>query len=330
MARIALVHDIAGVARVQAELLRGAGHEVDQVALPTLGASWRWPAKAAALPLRVAGYLPVARRLRNGGYDVVHIHYLSQGLVGVLAGVRFFAQAHGSDLHLNLGNRAYRRLTRAVIERATKVFYVTPNLRRYLEGYEDKLVYLPNPVDVGPSGRQAPPPATVKRVLIFTRLHPVKGVERIFPAVEQLSARGFEVTALDYGPLAADYAARYGRWARFVKPVAHEKVGEFLAGFDLVIGQMEQGTLGLSEIEAMETGRPVITGIDRTLYPDDPPPVEPASGAPAIVEAAERLRANPSTLSRIASEGRAWAERNHGYQHHLRLLERAYFGTEDA
>ena len=44
MARIALVHDIAGVAAAQAEILRKAGHDVDQIPLPAYGASWRWPA----------------------------------------------------------------------------------------------------------------------------------------------------------------------------------------------------------------------------------------------------------------------------------------------
>src|SRR5438874_4061480 len=130
MARIALVHDIAGVATVQAELLRGAGHDVEQIALPTHGASWKWPAKALAVPVRLAAFVPTILKLRRGRYDIVHIHFLSQGVVGVLAGVPFFAQAHGSDLHTNLENPAYRRVTRSVLEKAKKVFYVTPNLPR--------------------------------------------------------------------------------------------------------------------------------------------------------------------------------------------------------
>jgi len=78
MARIALVHDIAGVAAVQAQLLRGAGHEVDQIALPTHGATWRWPAKGLALPVRLAAFWPEISRLRRGRYDVIHIHFVSQ------------------------------------------------------------------------------------------------------------------------------------------------------------------------------------------------------------------------------------------------------------
>jgi glycosyltransferase involved in cell wall biosynthesis len=325
VARIALVHDVAGIAAVQADLLRGAGHEVDQIALPAMGATWRWPAKAVALPVRLAAYLPAIARLRSTKYDVVHVHWLTHGIVGVLAGRPFFAQAHGSDLHQNVDNPVYRRVTRSVLKHATKIFYVTPNLRSYLRHVEDKLVYLPNPVDVPEANGQVAPPSKVAKALIFTRLDPIKGVDRIFPAVERLS-QIVGVTAFDWGPLAPDYVGRYGHWVRFVKPIPHAAIREFLGQFDVVIGQMRQGSLGLMEIEALAAGRPLITGIDWSLYPLDPPPVIAASGEEAIVEAVERLRSAPDQLADLSRKGREWAFRNHGFGHHLQLLEAAYFG----
>jgi glycosyltransferase involved in cell wall biosynthesis len=325
MARIALVHDIAGVAAVQAQLLRGAGHEVDQIPLPAHGASWRWPAKAIAIPVRMAAFLPTILKLRRGRYDVVHIHFLSQGIVGVLAGVPFFAQAHGSDLHTNLQNPAYRGVTRSVLQRATRVFYVTPNLPAFLDGFQSKLVYLPNPVDGGPERRA---PTEARNVLVFTRLHAIKGVERIFPAAAVLRDMGVELTALDYGPLSGQYMTRYGEFVRFVKPIPHAKIGDFLAGFDVVIGQMRQGILSLMEIEALAAGRPVVTAIDWSLYPDDPPPVIAASGPDEIVAAIERLRGAPAELSTLSRRSRDWALRHHGYAHHLALLQATYFGPQ--
>jgi glycosyltransferase involved in cell wall biosynthesis len=324
MARIALVHDIAGVASVQAKLLRSAGHQVDQITLPELGASWKWPAKAFALPIRLAAYAPVARKLRRGRYDIVHIHFLSHGVVGVLAQTPFFAQAHGSDLHLNLKSRVYRLVTDSVVKNAKAVFYVTPNLPAYLDGFQSKLIYLPNPVDIGAVA--APPPAEVKRVVIFTRLHPVKGVEQIFPAAEGLRSLGLKLIALEYGPLAPQYMRAYGRWVDFVKPIPHEHVGGFLSRFDLVIGQMRQGVLGLMEIEALAAGRPLITAVDGSLYADDPPPVIMASDPETILQAVQKLRHDTHELARLSALGREWAVRNHGYAHHLRLLEAAYFG----
>ena len=326
MARIALVHDVAGIAAVQAELLRSAGHDVDQIALPTFGAAWRWPAKAVALPVRLAAYLPTIMRLRRAKYDVIHIHWLSHGIVGVLAGRSFFAQAHGSDLHQNSSQAVYRRVNQSVLKHAEKIFYVTPNLRGYLKDVEFKSVYLPNPVDMGDVRQEVAAPSQVARVLIFTRLDPIKGVERIFPAVERMS-QAVEVTAFDWGPLARDYARRYSRWVNFVKPITHSAIAEFLAGFDVVIGQMRQGSLGLMEIEALAAGRPVITGIEWALYPEDPPPVIAASSDEALIGALERLRGAPQRLAELSRKSRQWAVRNHSFSHHLELLEAAYFGS---
>ncbi|HEX2645595.1 MAG TPA: glycosyltransferase family 4 protein [Candidatus Dormibacteraeota bacterium] len=312
---------MAGVAKIQAELLRGAGHQVDQIELPMFGAAWPWPVKAVALPVRLAAYLPAVLRLRGGRYDVIHIHWLTQGVAGVLSGRRFFVQAHGSDLHLNLSNPIYRWFTRLVLNRATAIFYVTPNLKDYLRDYEGKIVYLPNPVDVQAIAPDPKPPTRVAKALIFTRLDPVKGVDRIFPAAEALSKLA-EVTALAWGPLAASYAERYGPFVKFVPIVPHEKVGVFLQEFDLVIGQMQQGILSLMEIEALAAGRPLITGINRELYPDDSPPVRRATYPDEIVRAVADLKRDPSKL---ASEGREWVARNHGYEHHLDILEATYF-----
>lgn len=326
MARIALVHDVAGVAAIQADLLRRAGHEVDQIALPSIGATWSWPAKGLALPLRLAAYLPAAMKLRWGRYDVIHIHWLPNGIVGVLARHPFFAQAHGSDLHLNLDNPMYRRVNRSVLAHARTVFYVTPNLHAYLREHEDKSVYLPNPVELRGIAAGSPAPATLKKVLIFTRLDPVKGIDLIFPAVGRLS-ESFELTALDWGPLAREYVTRYRDRVRFVKPIPHAEIGSFLREFDLVIGQMRQGILSLMEIEALAAGRPLITALDQTLYAADPPPVIVAGDPDAIVSAASKVGQDPGELSRLSREGREWALRNHSYAHHLQLLESAYFGT---
>ena len=325
-----MVHDVAGIAAVQARLLRSAGHEVDEMPLPSVGAAWRWPAKGVALPVRFAAYWPTVRKLRRGRYDVVHIHWLTHGIVGVLAGLRFFAQAHGSDLHLNMRNPAYRWLTRRVMRRAEKIFYVTPNLRGYLEGFDSKAIYLPNPVEMRGVGQPHPAPNAVAKAVIFTRLDPVKGVERIFPAVERLN-QTVELTALEWGPVAREYVRRYGRWVKFVKPLPHDEVGAFLGQFDVVIGQMRQGILSLMEIEALGAGRPVITALDASLYSTvDPPPVITASNADEIVAAVERLRADPAQLIALSHAGREWAMRNHSYAHHLELLQQAYFGSPTA
>jgi len=77
----------------------------------------------------------------------------------------------------------------------------------------------------------------------------------------------------------------------------------------------------------MAACRPVITGINRDLYPGDKPPVVASYGADELIEQIERLKDDSRRLENLSREGRAWVRRNHGFERHLALLERAYFGT---
>jgi glycosyltransferase involved in cell wall biosynthesis len=327
MARIALVHDIAGVAPVQAQILRGAGHEVDEISLPDFGYSWGWLLKALTLPLRILFYIPTVLRLRRGGYDVIHIHWVPRGIIGLMSRRPFLIQAHGSDLHTEINTPGLFNLNRRVLEDARVIFYVTPNLEPFVHRFAKKLCYLPNPVNVRALANAPRAPQQVRRVVIFMRLDPVKGVEKVFPAVDRLSSM-VELTAVGWGPLTEEYRTRYGTFVRFVEPVPHDRIGAFLEQFDLVIGQMEQGALGLSEIEAMAAGRPVISGIDRSLYyPGDKPPVVFSGDPDQLVDQVEVLKDDAKRLANLSREGREWVRRNHGYERHLELLESAYFGA---
>jgi glycosyltransferase involved in cell wall biosynthesis len=326
VARIALVHDIAGVADAQAAILRRAGHQIDQIRLPDFGPRWHWLAKAVTMPLRVALYLPAIVRIARTDYDVIHIHWITRGLVGVLAGKPFLIQAHGSDVHKR-DKPGMVALNRAVLKRATTIFYVTPNLKGFLSDYSSRLRYLPNPVNVPDLALAANAPDGVRSIFIFMRLDPVKAPQMVFPGVARLAAKGIALTALAWGPLTAEYVRDYGSVVRFVDPVQHAEMNAFLRQFDLVVGQMKQGILGLSELEAMAAGRPVITAIDRSLYQDDDPPVVLASNPDELVDEVERLRNDPGRLQQLSRDGRAYVSRNHGDQHHLAILEAAYFGS---
>jgi glycosyltransferase involved in cell wall biosynthesis len=325
VARIALVHDIAGVADAQAAILRHAGHQVDQIRLPDFGPRWHWLAKAATLPVRFALYVPAILQLARNDYDVIHIHWVTRGIVGVLAGKPFLIQAHGSDLHKR-DKPGMAALNHAVLKRATTIFYVTPNLKSFLAAYSSKLCYLPNPVNLPDLAPGAKPPEAVRSILIFMRLDPVKGPEHVFPALERIAAHDIAVTALAWGPLTSEYIRNYGGTVRFVEPVPHGEIGTFLSQFDLVIGQMKQGALGLSELEAMAAGRPLITAIDRSLYTDDEPPVVFSSSPDELVDQIESLRNDTGRMWQLSYEGRDWVARNHSDRHHLSILERAYFG----
>src|SRR5579864_3083272 len=99
MAQIVIVHDVAGVAEIEAALLRSAGHHVTLVRLAQPGAQWPWPAKGLAIVARLVMYLPVALELRRQHPEVLHIHWVQMGVIGLMSGQPFFLSAHGSDVH---------------------------------------------------------------------------------------------------------------------------------------------------------------------------------------------------------------------------------------
>ena len=321
MARITMVHDIAGVAEVEARLLREAGHEVTMVRLSSLGAGWSWPWKILGLGLRLLSFLPIVARLRQQPPEILHIHWVPMGVIGVLSGRPFFLSAHGSDLHQHFRNPVLRAVSHAILRRARCVFYSTPNLAAFLASIEVPCVELPNPVDVDAYPARRPHPG--HEVLLFTRLDPIKGVEAILPAAVEISGTA-RVTGLAWGPLKADYMRRYADAVSFVDPVPHEAIPAFLAGFDAIVGQMNQGILSLAEIEALAAGFPVVTGIDWALYGADPPPVIEAHDSASIAAAVRALLTRGPGASDGSREARDWVRRNHGFEKHLAVLEREY------
>jgi glycosyltransferase involved in cell wall biosynthesis len=319
-----MVNDVAGVGLAETAILREAGYDVQFFELPTLGASWPPLAKAVAMPVRLAGYLPIIAKLRRGHYDFLHIHFITQGVVALAVGKPYFIHVHGSDLHLNFQSRLKKAISLKVLRHSRAIFYVTPNLSRYLLGFEDKAHLIGNPIDTV-AFRARRTPSAISDALIFARLESVKGADRIFAHIEDLT-RIVKVTAIAWGPWAREYRKRFGEMVRFIDTVPHAEVPSLLQAFDLVIGQMHQGILSLSELEALAMGRIVITALDECLYQSDPPPIVRVAGGDGIIDAVRRLIANPDEVIRLSQAGPPWVEKHHGSKTHLRNLTRAYSG----
>src|SRR5207245_9307275 len=99
--RVGVVNDVAGVASYQAALMREAGYDVEFHSIPQLGASWPALAKWLVMPVRLAQLVPLIATLRRREYDVLHLHSVSLGFVGMVAGTPDAINAHVSHLHPN-------------------------------------------------------------------------------------------------------------------------------------------------------------------------------------------------------------------------------------
>lgn len=319
------MNDVAGVGALQAGVLRDAGYTVDFIDLPKPGATWPLYAKLLALPLRMVLYLPIVWRLRHTPYAWLHIHFLSYGVLGILAGKPYYVHGHGHDVHTSLAKPVLGWISRLGMRHAQAVFYVTPDLAKFLGDFRDKAHLLPNPLE--PSFFvNVQSPHDIERVLVFTRLYPIKGPEDVFAATPELS-KEVKVAAIAWGPLAADYHDRYGRYVEFLDKVPHPEVPALLDRFEAVIGQMKLGILSLSELEGMARGRVVMMRLDRSLYPNDPPPVVQVDDAASLVSAVHSLRQNPDEVTRLSVAGRDWIARHHTSESHLSVLKAVFRQT---
>ena len=305
-----------------AALLRNGGYDVDFVNPSKTGGDWPQPLKWLALPVRLARYVPLLVRIRCGRYDVIHIHFLSHGLIGVAGGRDFFVHAHGYVAYLQLSSRVEGPLNRLVLRHAKKVFYVTSDLEPFLADFAAKAQLLPNPV-ADQFLAPAQPPSSISKILIYLRLDPIKGVEEIFDAAPRL-AELVSLDAIATGSLLGKLQIEYGRVVHFRPPVHHSEARSLLEGFDAVIGQMRLGALGLSELEALAMGRVVLMRLNRKFYPGDPPPVVEVNGADDLVSEVKRLQSSPDEVRRLSRAGTEWVRRHHSGAAFVRALRAAY------
>jgi len=316
--RIAIVNDVAGVGSLQARVLRDAGYAVDFIDLPKPGASWPLYAKMLILPVRLALYLPIVWRLRRRPYAWVHIHVVSYGLLGMLAGKPFYVQGHGYDVHTSLAKPMIGWLSRVAMRRARAIFYVTPDLAPFLAEFHAKAYLLPNPLEPA-FFEGVRVPGKLEKMLLFTRLYPIKAPEAVFAASPEL-AKSVTLAAIAWGPMTEQLRETYGRYVEFIDRVPHDQAPALVDRFDAVIGQMKLGILSLSELEAMARGRVVFMHLDGSLYAEDPPPVVQVDDAAGLVAAVRRLQERPQEMLQLSLAGREWIARHHTAQSHLRVL----------
>ncbi|MGE3076575.1 MAG: glycosyltransferase family 4 protein [Dehalococcoidia bacterium] len=307
--RFVQVNDIASVASELAAALRKRGHEVD-LFYPTLyGSSLPPLGKLLVSPLRFIEWVKLARRVRAGHYDAVHIHYAYLGIVGLLARVSYVLHCHGDDVR-DVERRIWAPLIRLSIRRARHVYYSTPDLREPLLKIRPDAEFLPNPIDIE-HFRPRPLPEDAEDILIACALSENKGVEHILGACEILAERRprTRIDAFSGGTATARANQLPNLLLLLHQP--RPKLAELMSRHRVIIGQVHEGAVGMVELEALACGRPVVSRFTYNTAYEEPPPFVNASNAVEIAEAAISLLEDPAESAKLGAAGRAWVERNH-------------------
>jgi glycosyltransferase involved in cell wall biosynthesis len=198
-----------------------------------------------------------------------------------------------SEEGLALQERFQERRRDALLRFADRVFFLNPDLRRWLPGAEFRAYASVDPQAIPPS----PLPEREEVVVAHAPSdRKQKGTERIIAVVSSLRDEGLPIRLV------------------LIEGVSREEALELTRDADLVIDQVNLGWYGGYSVEAMAIGRPVLCYI-RDDQPGDNPWGEEL---PIIRATAETLRddlraliRDPERMRRVASQGRSFVELRH-------------------
>ena len=207
----------------------------------------------------------VTYRIFRAKGDVYHVNYLLQDCyIALKLGKRpLIGHAHGSDLRSGLKHPLWKRIVQHNLKKCDKVLVSTPDILEIAKMHREDAEYLPNPVD---TELFYPKPMLERskklRVLIASNSDwKVKGTDI---AIRALSKIKDEVNAsiIRYGKdfdKTVKLAKSLNIDLQILEKVPHDKTREYYWSHDIVIDQFKLGSLGMVSLEAIASGRPVVT-----------------------------------------------------------------------
>jgi glycosyltransferase involved in cell wall biosynthesis len=273
----------------------------------------RRPWLAAALPAMLASFALAARRASRDA-DLVHAHWLPAGAVAATTGKPFVVQLWGTDVELA---RRWPALARAILRSARLAICASNELAGAARELGARAVrVIPGGVEIPATVAE---PEEPPHVLYAGRLSAEKGVVQLAEA-----ARDLPLVVAGDGPLR-------DRLSRTVGWVAHDELLRLYERAAVVVCPSLREGFGVSCIEAMAHGRPVVAsavgGLRDLVVDGETGLVVPAGDVAALRAALERLLADGELRRRLGAAARARAAEHFSWDRSVSLTVTAY---EDA
>ena len=254
--------------------------------------------------------------------ELQHIHYGPNGYYGWLKDAPYVLHLHGTDLRQDLHRPLIGNVERAAVKHAAQLVVATPDLLEAARELDSSAIYVPNPLPPETYRRsmraQDSPKSSTGQVFFSARWDDSKGGESLVDLAGDLVADGIEVVGVDWGTH-AESAKAAG-----VKMLPKMTSGDFettLKAADVVVGQFSFGSLGMSELQCLALGRPLVGWIDPALEVGVPGPGTPIGDAREHVE---DLLNRPDRARSSSLEWRDWVLAERSPQRGLYELEEIY------
>jgi rhamnosyl/mannosyltransferase len=229
----------------------------------------------------------------------------------------------------------YRPFLRRALLRADRIVVSSPNLAEYaaeLQDFRHKCIVIPFGIDADRLQRTRPTDADVAeiaarfpgpRILFVGRLVPYKGLDVLIAAMKQVDATALIVGS---GPLRGALEARaeasgVSDRVRFLGSLTDEEVTAHLHACDVFVlpSVSRAETFGMSQLEAMACGKPVIstnlpTGVPWVNQHCETGLVVPPRDPAALADALETLLSEPEMRAAMGAAARLRVEREFSVQ----------------
>jgi len=248
--------------------------------------------------------------LRSKG-NVYHVNYLLQDcyLASRFGKRPLIGHAHGSDLRAGLKHYLWKRIVRHNLKCCDKIFVSTPDILELARQYNEDAEYLPNPVNTKLFYPKPLPSQNEKlKVLVASSSDwDVKGTHIAIKALSKIRKR-VDVSIIRQGKdfeKTVGLAKSLSLTLHVLEKVPHQKIREYYWSSDVVIDQFKSGVFGMTSLEAIACGRPVVTYIS-SEYPEYKDyPLKDVNTEEKITDVLE------GDLTKLVEKERAYLEKNH-------------------
>jgi len=212
--------------------------------------------------------------IESKDYDIIHVNGAYAGSLPLSVGKPYILHCRGSDVRENLKKPIIGKLTKKYIIKADKVLVSTPDLVDVVKPLREDVEYVPNGIETDIFKPKDTDNNKIK-ILLSSALTKVKGGEKMIKAIKIVKEKypDIEVNASGLGkePVKNSISNIH----RILSREDIEKIGinllpvfpfelikswsEIIQDHDIILGQFVLGSLGMSDLEAMSCGKPLIT-----------------------------------------------------------------------
>jgi len=202
--------------------------------------------------------------------DIYHVNYLLQdAYLALKFGKKpILGHAHGSDLRTTLRSSKWGWLVKSVLIKVDKVVVSTPDILDIAKEYRDDAIYIPNPVDTelfylrkDDIEKVSKNKDRIKVLIASNSDWRIKGTDVAIKALAKIK-NSVKVSIIHYGVdfnRTVKLASDLGLKIRILDRVPHNRLRKYFWDADVVIDRFKLGSLGMVSLEAIASGRPVVT-----------------------------------------------------------------------